>query len=56
MGKEDQPRLVECSFLIPIPRDSDRLPHSPLTWSPLQKMVFSIKAGMKSREIHLHGE
>jgi hypothetical protein len=29
-------RRIECSFLIPVVRDSDRCPHSPSTWRLLQ--------------------
>ncbi len=33
MGEQ---RLIECSFLIPIVRDSDRRPHPPIVWRLLQ--------------------
>jgi len=29
-------RLVECSFLVPLVRDSDRVVHSPIAWSLFQ--------------------
>jgi len=32
-------RLVECSFLIPIVRDSDRAPHPPIVWRLLQDAI-----------------
>jgi len=35
-------RLVECSFLIPIVRDSDRAPHPPIAWRLLQDAVRSV--------------
>jgi hypothetical protein len=31
--------MLECSFLIPIIRDSDKSPHQPLAWRALQDMV-----------------
>jgi hypothetical protein len=32
-------RLVECSFLLPVVRDSDRAPHPPIVWRLLQEAV-----------------
>jgi hypothetical protein len=32
-------RLVECSFLLPIVRDSDREPHPPVVWRLLQDAI-----------------
>jgi len=32
-------RLVECSFLLPIVRDSDRAPHPPIVWRLLQDAI-----------------
>ena len=32
-------RLLECSFLIPIVRDSDRAPHPPIVWRSLQDAI-----------------
>lgn len=29
-------RLVECSFLVPLVRDSDRVVHPPIAWSHFQ--------------------
>jgi hypothetical protein len=29
-------RLVECSFLVPLVRDSDRVAHPPIAWSLFQ--------------------
>lgn len=34
-----QEELVECHFLIPIVRDSDRVPHSPSAWKLLQDIM-----------------
>ncbi len=31
-----QEKLVECSFLIPVLRDTDRAPHPPIVWRLLQ--------------------
>jgi hypothetical protein len=38
-------RLVECSFLIPILRNSDRNPHQPRCWSFLQDELLATFAG-----------
>jgi hypothetical protein len=32
-------RLVECSFLLPIVRDSDRASHPPIVWRLLQDAI-----------------
>ena len=32
-------RWVECSFLIPIVRDSDRAPHPPIVWRLFQDAI-----------------
>src|SRR5205809_1054337 len=34
--------LVECSFLIPIVRDSDRSPHPPMVWRLLQDAIRTL--------------
>ena len=35
-------RLVECAFLIPIVRDSDRSPHPPIVWRLLQDAIRAL--------------
>jgi hypothetical protein len=35
-------RRVECSFLIPIVRDSDRSPHPPIVWRLLQDAIRAL--------------
>lgn len=37
--------LVECSFLIPIVRDSDRLPHEPVLWELLVAELLRLFGG-----------
>jgi hypothetical protein len=32
-------RFVECSFLIPVVRDSDRTPHPPIVWKLLHDAI-----------------
>lgn len=33
-------RQLECSFLIPVLRDSDRQPHQPVTWRQLEDALI----------------
>jgi hypothetical protein len=37
--------LVECSFLIPTVRDSDRQPHEPVLWEVLIAELFALFGG-----------
>jgi hypothetical protein len=37
--------LVECSFLIPLTRDSDKQPHLPTTWRRLRYALRTISPG-----------
>jgi hypothetical protein len=36
VGVSDEASLVECHFLVPLVRDTDRRPHSPTAWRMLQ--------------------
>jgi hypothetical protein len=38
MGRPDE--VVECAFLIPLVRDSDRRPHQSSCWNALQDALF----------------
>ena len=43
--------LLECAFLIPLVRDSDRQPHMLLAWRMLQEALFDLCGGYTGREL-----
>jgi hypothetical protein len=38
LGPDDE--LLECAFLIPLVRNSDRQPHQPICWSALEDALY----------------
>lgn len=45
-----RPRLVECRFLVPLVRDSDRRPHKLWHWKSLQNALFHHFGGFTGPE------
>ncbi len=43
-------KLLECAFLIPLVRDSDRQPHEALAWKLLQDALFDLCGGYTGAE------
>jgi hypothetical protein len=50
---EEGPRPV-CTFLIPVVRDSDRRPHSPLAWRLLQNALVGMFGAVTGPEAVLY--
>ena len=49
MVQDDE--LVECAFLIPLVRNSDRQPHRPACWNALHDALFSRFGGRTGPEL-----
>ena len=43
-------RILECAFLVPVVRDSDRQPHGALAWRMLQEALFVLFRGYTGAE------
>jgi hypothetical protein len=44
-------KLVECAFLVPLVRNSDRAPHQPAAWNALQDALFEAFGGSSGPEL-----
>lgn len=49
MSRSDE--VVECAFLIPLVRDSDRRPHQPSCWNALQDALFERFGGSTGPDV-----
>ena len=47
----DPDELVECSFLIPLVRDSNKQPHQPVYWNALQDALFGCFGGSTGPDV-----
>ncbi len=54
-GEGPPSELVECSFLIPLVRDSDRVPHQPLCWRSLEDALYSAFGGSSGPDLIYRG-
>jgi hypothetical protein len=54
MGPSENVIGPECSFLIPVVRDSDRLPHPAILWRLLQDAMLKAFGGLTGPEAVLY--
>jgi hypothetical protein len=50
-----QERWVECAFLVPVVRDSDRAPHPPEAWKKLEDALYRTFHGYTGPMGPVHG-